>query len=137
MRPAEATLDTPQIEGATPMETLRLRRIQQPSHVERLLEALVVRGNFLPRACYRVRDPGALSSQMRRVVAAKTEQGHVWMCWANNFQFWLFTCEMSLSASRERGAPVLTVDLYDEGGELKETGSWVSTPQRTWQRCIE
>jgi hypothetical protein len=37
------------------METLRLRRIQQPSEVERLLEAFVSRGGVLPKDCYQIR----------------------------------------------------------------------------------
>jgi hypothetical protein len=119
------------------METLRLRRIQQPSEVEELLEAFVSRGNFLPKACDRIRDSGALSPQLRRVLAGEAQQGHVWACWANNFQTWLFTCEMSLASSRERGAPVLKVNLYDETGELKETGTWLADPQGNWHRCVE
>jgi hypothetical protein len=117
------------------METLRLRKIQQPSEVERLLEAFVSRGSYLPKECYQVRDPRELSSQLRRVLADEAQQGHVWACWVNAFQTWLFTCEMSLVASRERGAPVLKVNRYDETGELKETGTWLADKQGTWTRC--
>ncbi len=119
------------------METLRLRRIQQPSEVRRLLEEFVSHGSFLPKDCYQVLDPSALSPQLRRVLAGEAEQGHVWACWANNFQTWLFTCEMSLTLSRERGAPVLKVNLYGEMGELKETGTWLAAREGQWSRCVE
>jgi hypothetical protein len=119
------------------METLRLRRIQQPSEVRRLLEEFVSHGSFLPKDSYRILDPSALSPQLRRVLAGEAEQGHVWACWANNFQTWLFTCEMSLTASRERGAPVLKVTLYGEMGELKDTGTWLAAREGEWSRCVE
>jgi hypothetical protein len=119
------------------METLRLRRIQQPSELERLLEEFVSGGGFLPKTCDRIRDARELSPQSRWVLARKIEQGHVWACWANSFQTWLFTCEMSLARSRERGAPVLTVNLFDETGELKEAGTWVAGRDGKWSCCLE
>ena len=57
-------------------------------------------------------------------------------CWADSYHGWLFTCEMSLPLSRERGAPVLQVDLYDEAGELKDTGIWVTDPEGKWTRSV-
>ena len=88
------------------MDTLRLREIQQPSRVERLLEAFITRGNLLPKNCYQIRDPSALSSQLQRVVAIESAKDRVWACWTDNHNSWLFTCEMSLPSSRERATPV-------------------------------
>jgi len=119
------------------METLRLRKIQQPSQVERLLERLVMRGNLLPEGCYQVRDSSVLSRELQRVVAREVQEGHAWACWADNFRTWLFTCEMLLASSRERGAPVLLVNLYDEAGELKDSGPWVTDQEGCWRRCVE
>ena len=116
------------------METARLRKMQQPSQVERLLEALVSRGNLLPQECYQIRASRALSSQLQRVVEQAIEKGHVWACWADSYHTWLFTCEMSLPLSRERGAPVLQVDLYDEAGDLKDAGVWVTDQEGKWTR---
>jgi len=118
------------------METVRLRKIQQPSQVERLLEALVSRGNLLPKDCYQIRASRALSSQLQRVVEQAIEKGHVWACWADGCHTWLFTCEMSLPLTRERGAPVLQVDLYDEAGELKDAGIWMTDQQGKWSRGV-
>lgn len=112
------------------METLRLRRIQQPSYLERLLEALIARGSLVPAEAYQIRDPGAVPLALRRIVAKAVEEGHVWSCWADNFHFWLFACEMSLSLSRERGSPVLNVSRYDEAGELTEAGPWAARTVR-------
>jgi hypothetical protein len=40
---------------------------------------------------------------------------------------------MSLPLSRERGAPVLQVNRYDEKGELKDAGSWTTDPEGKWR----
>jgi len=121
--------------AAVPMETVRLRKVQQPSHVERLLEAFASRGDLLPKDCYQIRASGALSPQLQRIVERAIQKGHVWACWADSYHTWLFTCEMSLPLSRERGSPVLQVDVYDEAGELKDAGAWVNQ-QGKWSRCV-
>ena len=43
--------------------------------------------------------------------------------WVNNFQVWLFTAGMSLLLSRERGASVLRVNLYDDADALQDAGT--------------
>jgi hypothetical protein len=117
------------------VETMRLRKIQAPSQVERLLESYVSRGELLPKDAFQIRTTRALSPQLQRVVARATQKGHVWACWADSYRTWLFTCEMSLPLSRERRAPVLLVEQYDEAGELKGSGTWVSDQEGMWSRC--
>jgi len=85
------------------VETLRSRKIQQPSKVERLLEVCISRSNILPKGSYQIRDPGAVPQRLRPILSQATEQGKVWSCWANNSDSWLSTCEMSLALSRGRG----------------------------------
>ncbi len=119
------------------METLRLRRIQIPSRVQRLLETFVSRGQQLPKHCYQLRDPKALSGPLRAILTRALQDGHVWTCWASSFHTWLFTCEMSLPLSRERGAPVLRVNRYNETGELTEVGAWTPDRDGHWVRCAE
>src|SRR5260370_26027512 len=100
------------------METRRLRTIQQPSHIERLLEALVSRASLLPKDSYQIRDPSTLPPQLQTLIAQAAQQGRVWGRWANSYETSLFTCEMSLSRSRERGEPVLLVNRYGGSSEL-------------------
>ena len=119
------------------METLRLRRMQEPSRVQRLLEAYVSRADILPEGSYPVRNPGDLPARLKIVIARALTQGHVWVCWARAAQIWLFTCEMSLALSRERGAPVVLVRGYDEDGELKDSGTWRIDELGTWSRCAD
>ena len=119
------------------METRRLRTIQQPSRIERLLEALVSHGGLAPEDSYQIRNPNSLSSPLRTVVAQAAKQGRVWGCWANSYETRLFTCEMSLPLSRERGKPVLQVNRYDERGELEDSGSWTTDPEGKWRRLAD
>lgn len=119
------------------METRRLRTLQQPAQLEKLLEAFVARGYLLPEGCYQIRDPAALPPPLQRVVTRTIQEGRVWTCWANSHDTWLFTCEMSLASSRERGAPVLQVNRYADSGELKDIGSWMTDRDGKWLRCAD
>jgi len=121
------------------METVRLRKIQAPSQLERLLVAFATRvSGLLPDDCYQVRNPLALPPQLQRVLAGEAvHNGRTWACWADNFRAWLFTCEMSLIRSRERGMPVLQISIFDEVGGLINAGTWVHAREGTWHRCNE
>jgi hypothetical protein len=119
------------------METLRLRRIQEPSRVERLLDAYISRANILPSDSYQVRRPDELPGKLRVVVARAIEQGEVWACWASRSHVRLFTCHLSLDLSRERGAPVILVRVYDEAADLTDSGAWRYDPLGTWTRCAD
>jgi hypothetical protein len=106
------------------METLRLRRIQESSRVERLLEAYISLTSSLPNGANQVRDPRELPQRLQALLARAIEEGEVWSCWARDSQLWLFTCHMPLPQSRERDAPVILVQLHREGGELEDSGTW-------------
>jgi len=114
---------------------MRLRKLLQPSQIEVLLEALVLRAGLLPKDCYRIRDAKTLPSHLQVIAARATSEGRIWACWATSHDILLFTCEMSLHLSRERGTPVLLVNRYGENGELQDTGSWMADAEGKWQRC--
>jgi hypothetical protein len=115
-------------------ETARLRKLQQPSHVERLLAALVLRAGLVPDGAYQIRHPRALPRDLRRIATHASEKGRVWSCWADGRRTWLFTGEMSLPLSRERGAPVVQVDLFSDDGST-DSGLWTPDRDGGWQRC--
>src|SRR5215472_6888130 len=118
------------------METLRLRRIQEPSRVERLLDAYVSRSGIVPESAYQVRDRNELPGRVQMIVSRAIAQGQVWSGWARGPQVWLFTCEMSLPLSRERGTPVLIVHVYNEEGDVIDSGTW-RYQTGTWSRCAD
>ena len=116
------------------METLRLRSIQNPSHVGRMLEGLIEAETLVPSGCQQVHDLDALPLKLRALVCRAVEEGRVWACRMGAHESYLFTCEMSLAQSRERGAPVLLVNRYDDHAELKESGTWLSDPDGKWRK---
>ncbi len=119
------------------VETLRLSKLQQsPSHIKRLLEALVVRAKLVPEDAYQVRLTSAVPEELRGVAELAAKEGRVWACWGHGFRAWLFTAEMSLDLSRERGAPVIQVNVYDEAG-VKDSGLWMPNGDGSWQRCAD
>ena len=119
------------------METLRLRRIQEPSRVERLLDACISRTTMLPPGSYQLRDPGEFPPSLKSVVSRASSLGETWSCWAHGARIWLFVCEMSLALSRERGAPVLLVRQYNEDGEVADSGTWRFDGVSAWTRCAD
>jgi hypothetical protein len=117
------------------METLRLRRIQEPSRVERLLEAYISRAGIVPDNAYQIRNRKELPRGLQLLLVRAIEEGQVWSCWADPAEVWLFTCHMSLAQSRERGAPVLLVHLYGADAELIDSGAFRYDPLGSWSRC--
>ena len=119
------------------METLRLRRIQELSHLERLLEAYISRDGDVPYGSYQLRDPKELPKSLRAVLAQAVEQGGVWSCWVSDSHLWFFTGPMPVDRARELGAPVIELRVYDEDAELKDSGAWRFGPRGTWTRCAD
>ena len=117
------------------MDTLRLHRMQEPSRVERLLEAYISRAGDLPYGSYQVRDPKELPRNLRSILAEAVEWGEVWSCWASDSRLWLFTGQMPLDRSCEHGVPVIELRVYDEDAELKDSGVWKFDPRGMWIRC--
>ena len=114
------------------METLRLRRMQESSRVERLLEAYISRAGNLPFGAYQLRDQKELPRSLRTILAQAVERGEVWSCWASGYRLWLFVAHMPFDRSREHGAPVIELRVYDENAELMDSGAWTFGPRGTW-----
>jgi hypothetical protein len=116
------------------METLRLRRLQHPSEVERLLEMYISSKDLLPQGAYPIRDQAGVPKELRKLVTHALDKGWVWSCWAHEVRTWLFTAEMSLPLSRERGTPVLHIKRYSDE-LLEDSGTWTTDPRGAWHRC--
>jgi len=119
------------------METMRLRKIQHPAEVERLLESYIQRAEIVPKDATCIRIAGAVPIELRGVVMRAVKLGKTWSCWTHGYQTWIFTAEMSLELSRERGSPVLQVNLYGDDGSLRESAALTTDPSGKWQRCAD
>jgi hypothetical protein len=117
------------------METRRVRGAQTAAEVVELLEAFVSSRKVLPTGCRAVRDPHALPAALQVIIVRASQQGRVWACWASSFETFLFTWELSVSRSRELGAPVIAVKHYRERGELQAAGTWVGGSGGNWLPC--
>ncbi len=116
------------------METVRLRAIQQPSRVERLLVAFALRSGIVNPDGYMLRDQRVVPAALQGVIFQAMRKERAWCAWKDNSRIWLLTCEMLLERSRECGSPVLNVQLYDEGGELKDDAWWLVDQEGQWRR---
>lgn len=116
------------------METVRLRAIQQPSRVERLLVAFALRSGIMNPDAYMIRDQRAVPAVLQRLIFQAMREDRAWCAWQDHSRMWLLTCEMLLEQSRVHGSPVLNVHLYGEDGELKEADSWLVDGDGKWRR---
>ena len=116
------------------METVRLRAIQQPSRVERLLVAFALRSGIVNPDGYMLRDQRAVPAALQGVIFQAMREERAWCAWKDDSRVSLLICEMLLEPSRERGSPVLNVQLYDEGGELKDDAWWLVDHEGEWRR---
>lgn len=116
------------------METARLRAIQQPSRVERLLIAFALRSGVMPSDAYMIRDQKAMPAELQGVIFQAMRKERAWCCWKHSSRVWLLTCNMLLDLSRKLGSPALDVQLYGENGELKDSDTWVVDTEGKWRR---
>jgi len=120
------------------METMRLQSIQQPKTVDRLLESFVTGTSLVPLNAHQLRAASALPHHALKSAAHQAQQrDRAWCAWTDDKRTWLFTAEMSLALSRERGIPVLEIRAYSEQGGLEATGFWAHDRQGIWQRCAD
>lgn len=116
------------------METLRLRAIQEPSRVERLLVAFALRSGTMTPDAYMLRDQRAVPAALQGLIFQAMREDRAWCAWKDDSRIWLLTCEMLFEQSREQGSPVLDVQLYGEDGELKDSDAWVVGTEGKWRR---
>lgn len=122
-------------EEAASDATARLQTLQQPApHVERLLQGLVAQARLVPEGADHIRDLTSVPKHLRRIAKLAAMSGCAWSCWTYRTRAWLVTGEMLIPLSRERGAPVLQVDVYGED-DPKDSGLWMIARDGKWSRC--
>ena len=119
------------------MQTMRLRAIQQPGTAGELLDSFVrAEGNLAldSRELTRERE---LTPTLERIAQRSLGNGCVWRAWTDDRAMWLWSSEVSLELSRERGMPVMEIRRYDENGQVEDAGTWVRVRADEWKRCGE
>jgi hypothetical protein len=119
------------------METMKLRAMQQPGHAGELLDSFIKLGGSLPSGARRLKQERELTPTLEKLAQRSLEEGAVWSAWTDDRAMWLWSSEVSLARSRERGLPVMEVRRYDESGTMEERGTWVRLRADIWQRCNE
>lgn len=119
------------------METMKLRAIQHPGHAVELLDSFIRLAANLPRESHRLTHDSQLTPSLEKLAQRSADDGNVWRAWTDDRAIWLWTCEVSLDRSRERGLPVMEVRRYDEFAQIEERGTWVRVQNDRWQRCTE
>ena len=120
------------------MDMVRLLcKIRHTSRVGELLESYISQSSVVPKGSYQIRRPGSVPREVRKVLTQALREGQTCSCWAHGLHTWLFTCNMSRPLSRERGAPVLQVNLYGGDGSLRESAALTNDPTGKWQRCAD
>jgi hypothetical protein len=102
-----------------------------------VLQSYISRAANLPWSAYRMRTAGTIPKELRGLVMQAVKLGKTWSCWTDGTQTRLFTAEVSLPLSRERGAPVLQVNLYGDDGSLRESGTLMTDQSGKWCRCVD
>lgn len=116
------------------MQTMRLSVLQAPSRVQMLLESLLP-VQLLRDEARRITEQSELPSALQKIVIKCRTSQNAWSAWTDAVNTWLFTAEMSLALSRERGRPTLHVGHYDMDGRVREWQVWALLNDGTWQQC--
>jgi hypothetical protein len=119
------------------METMKLRAIQHPGPAGELLDSFIRLAGRLSQDAHEVLDERRLTPPLEKLAQRSLEDGAVWRAWSDDRAMWLWSCEVSLARSRERGLPVMEVRRYDENGIVEDSGTWVRVRNEDWQRCNE
>ena len=118
------------------MQTTRLRTIQQPSKVQVLLDSLLASSHFIVEGAERILDVSALPGRLPQAAARAERDRLAWSAWDDRHRAWLYTAELSLPKSRERGRPVLDLRRYEEDGSLESCSTWVSRDSNRWDQTV-
>jgi len=116
------------------MQTMKLRVLQQPSHLETLLDSLVTSQNWVAGSAPRVTDRSEMPSALQKLAMKAVKAEGAWRAWVSHDGIRLFVAEMSLDLSRERGCPALKVSYYDDGARLQQYSLWIQLADGAWQR---
>jgi hypothetical protein len=95
------------------MKTQRLRILVDPRQARLLLDSYVSSAANLPPTARKQDDLARLPLAFHERVERAESDGLVWSAWIHGPDAWLFTGQLNLNRARERGHPVLELEVYD------------------------
>ena len=119
------------------METRRLRTLNDPREAQLLLESYVASAAKLPAAAQQQSDLARLPLAYQERVEKAESDGSVWGAWTHGPEAWLFIGQLNLNRARERGRPVLEVEIYDYERRTKSRVITMRGANGSWQILSE
>jgi len=95
------------------METRRLQVLIDPRQAQVLLDSYVATAGKLPAAARKQSDLARLPLALQDRAEYAETQGSVWSAWTHGPDAWLFIGQLNLNRARERGQPVLELEVFD------------------------
>lgn len=114
------------------METRRLLTLVDPRQAQLLMDAYVTSTAVVPAAARKQSDLSRLPLAFQERAEASESDGSVWSAWTHGPDAWLFVGQLNLNRARERGQPVLEIDIYDHERRTKRRTVVLRSPDGTW-----
>ena len=115
------------------METRRLRTLVDPREAQLLLDSYVASAEKLPAFAYKQAVPARLPQAFQDRIERAESDGSVWCAWTHGQEAWLFVGQLNLNRARERGRPVLELEIYDFERQTKSRVITVRGANGCWQ----
>ena len=115
------------------METRRLRTLVDPRQALLLLNSYVAAAANLPASSKKQLDLARLPLAFQERAEKAESEGSVWCAWANGSDAWLFIGQLNLNRARERGQPVLELEVLDYERRTKSRVIALRRPDNSWQ----
>lgn len=115
------------------MQTHRLRTLVDPRQARLLLDSYIAKAGALPDSACQQTDTARLPLALQEGAEQAESQGSVWSAWTHGSNAWLFVGQLNLNRARERGQPVLEIEVYDYERRTKGRKIALRTPDGSWQ----
>jgi hypothetical protein len=93
----------------------------------------VANAGALPALAREQSDTARLPLALQERAEQAEAQGSVWSAWAHGSNAWLFVGQLNLSRARERGQPVLEIEVYDYERRTKCRTIALRSPNGSWR----
>ena len=115
------------------MQTQRLRTLVDPRQARLLLDSYVAKAGALPDTACQQTDTARLPLALQERAEQAESQGSVWSAWTHGSNAWLFVGQLNLNRARERGQPVLEIEVYDFERRTKGRKIALRSLDGSWQ----